>query len=93
MKVDVMFLGPNGDREAALFNANNLRRTCAMLGIDLDEPEETTPPAAATVDPEKLERFNKAVSKLKDIRKAIEEHRSDLKIGSTIAVDGFVFVV
>lgn len=92
MKIHVTFLGQDADRQAELFNQNSFQLKCAMLGIKLHKPEKATL-TTETVDPEKLERIKKAVSKLKEIRKAVAEGRTDVKVGSRIGIDGFVFVV
>ena len=84
-------------------NRINIQRAYDMLGIDQKfiekieaerkriEAEEAE--KARKADALKRARFELAVYKLKQIRKDITNGKTDVKVGSKIAIDGFVFVV
>lgn len=84
-------------------NRINIKRAYDILGIDqafIDkveaerkriEAEEAE--KARKADVLKRARFELAVYKLKQIRNDITNGKTDVKVGSKIAIDGFVFVV
>ena len=84
-------------------NRINIKRAYDILGIDqafIDkveaerkriEAEEAE--KARNADVLKRARFELAVYKLKQIRNDITNGKTDVKVGSKIAIDGFVFVV
>ena len=76
----------------------NMRNTYRMLGIDPEAERRKAKEAKAKAEAEekaaqaeKLHRFMNAVSRLNKIRSG--EERSDIRKGSMIKIDGFVFTI
>lgn len=81
-------------------NRININNALAMLGIDTAEVDARIAAREAeaaaekkAADDAKRVRFQLAINKLKKIRQDIVDGKTDVKFGSVIGVDGFVFTV
>lgn len=81
-------------------NHINMNNALAMLGIDTAEVDARIAAREAeaaaekkAADDAKRVRFQLAINKLKKIRHDIVDGKTDVKVGSKIGIDGFVFTV
>ena len=84
-------------------NRINIQRTYDMLGINQEFIDKVKAERQRIAQEEaeelrkqdvlKRARFELAVYKLKQIRKDIAAGKTDVKVGSKIGIDGFVFTV
>jgi hypothetical protein len=81
-------------------NRINMHNALVMLGIDTVEVDARIAAREAeaaaekkAADEAKRARFVKAIEKLKKIRLDIINKNTDVKVGSKIGIDGFMFIV